>query len=85
MIFESGVRVKTRDRRIAELIYAAISPEMLGDEPGGVKVKTELNGDEIRMNILTESFAKFRGVLSTVLRLIRMSSEIIEGVMADEQ
>ena len=73
--FEGEVNVEFENELKASSFYRALK----ADFPGELKdpsVKLELVRDRIRIEFTSSSYAKMRGVLSTLLRLIRVLEEL---------
>ncbi len=68
------------DKRISETIFKAIYNDIIRERLKDVHVKLELSGHIVKCEIRSKSFAKFRGFVNTLLRLINLTSLLISSL-----
>ncbi len=72
------------DVRLAEVVYSSIYPDMARERIRDLTFELTLSGNSIVCDVSSDSYAKFRGFVTTLLRLIFVSTKIIDVVSNDE-
>ena len=73
-------RIKFQDSNIAKTVFRAIYPDVVRNEVKDVSIMLNLVNENVYFEIQSSSYAKFRGTLTSLLRLIRVAIELIEEV-----
>ena len=73
-------KIKFQDRYVSRTVFKAIYPDIVRNEVRDVLVKLDLTDEIVYFEIQSSSYAKFRGALTSFLRLIRTTVELIEEV-----
>ncbi|MFQ5711064.1 MAG: KEOPS complex subunit Pcc1 [Candidatus Geothermarchaeales archaeon] len=69
---------------IAEVVYSSIHPDVAHEGGRGLQIALTLKGFSILCAISSSSYAKFRGFITSFLRLIFVSSKILGVVNQDD-
>ena len=72
--------LKFPKEEVAKTVFKAIYPDVVRDEVKNVSMGLSLIDKNIEFEVCSDSYAKFRGAATSLLRLIRLTVELIEEV-----
>ena len=76
-VYSLGLKIDLDEEEIAESIYRAIHTDVEKEGISDVSVTLEIMGATLLFKVSSPSYAKFRGMIITFLRLVMVSRDLI--------